>query len=76
MPVFKVYLNAVIDAFANDIDYAVLHKIYGAVPANEARYSPAKCIGCEREAVLGRPDPSALHIVHPVEVRAPRKRRE
>jgi IS1 family transposase len=53
----KVYLNAVIDAFANDIDYAVLHKIYGTEPANEARYSPAKCIGCEREAVLGRPDP-------------------
>jgi IS1 family transposase len=53
----KVYLNAVIDAFADDIDYAVLHKIYGAEPANEARYSPAKCIGCEREAVLGRPDP-------------------
>lgn len=53
----KVYLNAVIDAFADDIDYAVLHKIYGAEPANEARYSPARCIGCEREAVLGSPDP-------------------
>jgi IS1 family transposase len=53
----KVYLNAVIDAFADDIDYAVLHKIYGAEPANEARYGPARCIGCEREAVLGSPDP-------------------
>lgn len=56
----KVYLNAVIDAFADDIDYAVLHKIYGTEPANEARYSPAKCIGCEREAVLGRPDPEHI----------------
>jgi IS1 family transposase len=53
----KVYLNAVIDAFADDIDYAVLHKIYGAEPANEARYSPAKCIGCDRVRVLGGPDP-------------------
>src|SRR5712692_6082218 len=53
----KVYLNAVIDAFADDIDYAVLHKIYGTEPANEARYSPAKCIGCDRVRVLGGPDP-------------------
>jgi IS1 family transposase len=29
----KVYVNAVIDAFADDIDYAVLHKIYGVEPA-------------------------------------------
>jgi IS1 family transposase len=53
----RVYLNAVIDAFADDIDYAVLHKIYGAEPVNEARYSPARCIGCEKQEVLGRPDP-------------------
>lgn len=53
----KVYVNAVIDAFADDIDYAVLHKIYGAEPVNEARYSPAKCIGCTKQEVLGSPDP-------------------
>jgi hypothetical protein len=34
-----------------------LHKIYGVEPANEARYSPAKCTGCEKQEVLGRPDP-------------------
>src|ERR1700685_1017516 len=53
----RVYLNAVIDAFADEVDYAVLHKIYGAEPVNEARYSPARCIGCEKQEVLGRPDP-------------------
>jgi len=53
----KVYLNAVIDAFADEIDYAILHKIYGAEPANEARYSPAKCMGCDKEEILGQPDP-------------------
>lgn len=53
----KVYLYAVIDAFADEIDYAILHKIYGAEPANEARYSPAKCMGCDKEEILGQPDP-------------------
>jgi IS1 family transposase len=53
----KVYINAVADAFGFDIDYAVLHKIYGAEPTGEARYSPAKCIGCDKERVIGRPDP-------------------
>ena len=34
----KVYLIAVLDAFGEDIDYAILHKIYGAVPTGAARY--------------------------------------
>src|SRR5438445_8726448 len=42
----KVYLEAVENAFGADIDYAQLHKIYGAVVEKETRYSPAKCIGC------------------------------
>jgi len=49
--------HPVLDAFADDIDYAMLHKIYTNEPANEARYSPAKCIGCERVRVVGGPDP-------------------
>lgn len=56
----RIYVNAVIDAFADDIDYAMLHKIYGVEPANEARYSPAKCIGCETQDVLGSPDPKHI----------------
>jgi hypothetical protein len=38
-------------------DYAQLHKIYGASLENEARYSPAVCIGCDMKTVSGSPDP-------------------
>jgi hypothetical protein len=32
-------------------------KVYGNDPESEKRYSPAKCIGCERKAIVGTPDP-------------------
>ena len=53
----RVYLEAVEDAFGADIDYAQLHKIYGAALENESRYSPATCIGCDMKVVSGNPDP-------------------
>jgi IS1 family transposase len=56
----KVYLNAVMDAFADDIDYAMLIKVFGADRAGEARYSPAECNGIKKLAVLGNPE--AKHI--------------
>jgi len=28
----EVYIIAVVDAFGEDIDYAILHKVYGAEP--------------------------------------------
>jgi hypothetical protein len=46
--------------FGADIDYATLHKIYGASEENETRYSPAKCIGCESKVVMGDPDPQHI----------------
>lgn len=52
----KVYMNAVIDAFAGEIDYAILHKVYGADRPDAARYSPAVCIGCEKAPMIGNPD--------------------
>ncbi len=54
----KPYLEAVEGAFGMDVDYAMLHKIYGA-PSDEEqrRYSPAKCIGCDMKTVSGNPDP-------------------
>jgi IS1 family transposase len=55
----KMYLNAVADAFANDIDYAQLVKIYGNDP-EEKRYSPAQCLGTKREAIVGDPDPAHI----------------
>lgn len=52
----RAYLEAVEGAFGADIDYAQLVKIYGT-SQEQTRYSPAECIGCERKAVTGRPDP-------------------
>lgn len=56
----KPYLSAVEDAFGGDIDYAVLQKLYGSDPSAEKRYSPAQCIGTQREIVTGDPDPKHI----------------
>ncbi len=50
------YLSAVDAAFGDDVDYAMLIKIYGADPQAETRYSPAKCIGAEKKPKIGNPD--------------------
>jgi IS1 family transposase len=54
----KAYLEAVEGAFGGDIDYAILHKVYGAAPESaKGRYSPAECIGTQTHRVEGNPDP-------------------
>ena len=52
----KVYLNAVIDAFADEIDYAMLVKTFGTEAAGESRYSPARFIATRKVSILGEPD--------------------
>jgi IS1 family transposase len=52
----RPYLTAVEAAFADQVDYAMLIKIYGADPQAEKRYSPAKCIGSEKHPKIGSPD--------------------
>jgi hypothetical protein len=55
----RPYLEAVEGAFGAEIDYAMLHKIYGAPTDEEQRrYSPAKCIGSDMKTVIGDPDPA------------------
>jgi IS1 family transposase len=56
----RPYLTAVDSVFGDDVDYAMLQKIYGADPIGEKRYSPAKCIGAQRRVVTG--DPEEKHI--------------
>jgi IS1 family transposase len=56
----KMYLTAVPDAFANDIDYAQLVKVYGNDPEGATRYSPAQCLGTKREPIIGTPDPEHI----------------
>lgn len=56
----RVYLQAVEDAFGNDIDYAMLVKLYGNDSGPEKQYSPAECIGCREIGITGRPDPKHI----------------
>ena len=51
-----MYLEAVWGAFAGDIDYAQLVKLYGQEPEAEKRYSPAQCIGSSKYRIQGDPD--------------------
>ena len=60
----KAYLSAVEDAFGNNIDYAMLVKIYGESAEAEKRYSPATCIGCTSTTVTGNPDPKHVNTAY------------
>jgi IS1 family transposase len=57
---YGVYLRAVEEAFENNIDYAMLVKKYGEAPEAEKRYSPAVCVGADRQVVHGDPDPDHI----------------
>ena len=54
----KAYLNAVDSAFATDIDFAMLVKLYGEPKGNkqERKYSPGECCGTIKGVVCGEPD--------------------
>jgi len=58
----KAYLQAVDLAFGDDIDYAMLQKIYGQdqSPSASRRYSPAVCTGTTSEVIKGWPDPQKV----------------
>jgi 3-methyladenine DNA glycosylase/8-oxoguanine DNA glycosylase len=55
-----MYLVAIPDAFADDIDYARLVKIYGNDPEGQKRYSPAQCLGTRQDTIIGTPDPAHI----------------
>lgn len=52
-----VYLQAVERAFRGDVDYAQLVKVYNETSEGQKRYSPAECVGCTKNVVVGYPDP-------------------
>lgn len=56
----RVYLDVVDDLFSNNIDYAMLVKLYGSEPETEKRYSPSKCLGTEVRVIRGNPDQSHI----------------
>jgi len=57
----RLYLDAVVDAFGEGVDYAKLVKYYGnASDEGQKRYSPAECTGAEKIRVIGDPDPKYI----------------
>ncbi len=53
----RPYLTAVEQSFGNDVDYAMLDKIYNAPPTDRTtRYSPADCCGTRKTTIKGNPD--------------------
>ncbi|MGB3271412.1 MAG: IS1 family transposase [Xanthobacteraceae bacterium] len=52
----KAYLKAVAEVDF-DADYAMLNKIFATDYVGPGRYSPPKCIGAVKEAIMGNPDP-------------------
>ncbi len=52
----KAYLDAIESAFGDDVDYAMLVKLYGENLDKQKRYSPAECIGCKKSKVTGNPE--------------------
>ena len=57
----KAYINAVENAFAGDIDYAMLIKLYGEAPReDQRRYSLTEFRGTTLGVVSGNPDPKHI----------------
>lgn len=53
----KAYLQAVEEAFGDDIDYAMLEKLFGQAPEGRRRYSPPVIVGTRTRCCTGNPDP-------------------
>ena len=56
----KAYLKAV-EVVDFDADYAMLNKIFATDYAGPGRYSPPKCIGAVKTAIMGNPDPALVN---------------
>lgn len=53
---YKPYLEAVDTVFGDDVDYAILNKIYGQTIEGQRRYSPAKFVRAIKQDISGRPE--------------------
>jgi hypothetical protein len=57
----KMDIKAVDKAFADDIDYAQLVKVYGSDPEGEKRHSPAVCLTCKKNTITSQPGPTHIN---------------
>ena len=60
----RAYLNAVEDAFGDDVDYAQLVKLYGEDYHKAKRYSPAVFNGSIKNRVNGKPKRRSISTSH------------
>jgi IS1 family transposase len=59
------YLHAVENAFGDDIDYAMLIKVYGkGSHEDERKYSPAEWVGSEIKVIQGAPEEKHISTSH------------
>ncbi len=56
----KAYLDAVAGAFGDQVDYAMLVKLYGDTPEKSRRYSVSKCTGTIKKPINGTPNPKTV----------------
>ena len=65
---FVPYIEAIEEAFGNEVDYAMLVKLYGlerqtsqeSAMAASKRYSPGRVVGIEKKVMQGKPDSSRI----------------
>ena len=53
---YRSHVKAVEGAFGDDIDFALLVKIYGTSSEGQKRYSPAQCMGAKKAIISGNPE--------------------
>jgi IS1 family transposase len=58
------YTAAIDEAFGSNVDYGQIVKFYEREYTGPGRYSPPVCIGTERTAVWGNPDPAFICTSH------------
>lgn len=56
----KAYLDAAETAFGDDVDYAMLEKLFGQAPEGQRRYSPPVIVGTKTTCCTGKPDPKHI----------------
>lgn len=58
---FRPYYSAIARAFDRNVDYAQLIKVFASeLNEGRGRYSPPIMLKCEREPIIGRPDPDHI----------------
>jgi IS1 family transposase len=58
---YQAYFGAIIRYFGQDVDYAHEQKVFASeLNSGRGRYSPPVLAGCDRQAVIGDPDPAHI----------------